>query len=342
VAKPELARAWRKHLDETNPLADYPTCRLLQLMLHEEESMITWGEQAIAALARSASDAQLAQAWETHLRAFLCAAGGVAGDLSADTETPRPSPRSDGTPYVMDVIPQRDQRFIDPFNMSAQIDNYYRDEQRPFDERIYALMYKRLREMDVPEWMAPIIYQTKGKPWDYTVDISRQLWDEARHAMMGEVALQRDGLAFYTYPISIAGSMVSNTDFTPLEAHLILWGIEQSLMSSETGKRYERDIAQMGGDALASLFQDYDWADEVLHTQIGRKWLVSEFGSRANLQAAVQLLWERGEKSMDKLRSLSQQEEWWLTFLEDIRRRRQERNHRSHAIEEPSHDVTST
>ena len=48
-------------------------------------------------------------------------------------------------------------RFADPYNQSALIDEYCDDEARPADERAYALAYKRLREMDVPEWMAPII-----------------------------------------------------------------------------------------------------------------------------------------------------------------------------------------
>ena len=49
------------------------------------------------------------------------------------------------------------------------------------------MLFKRLREIDVPEMMASIILETKGKPWGYYRDMSRQLWDEARHAMMGEV-----------------------------------------------------------------------------------------------------------------------------------------------------------
>ena len=49
------------------------------------------------------------------------------------------------------------------------------------------MFYKRLREIDVPEMMASIITETTGKPWGYYRDMTRQLWDEARHAMMGEV-----------------------------------------------------------------------------------------------------------------------------------------------------------
>ena len=67
----------------------------------------------------------------------------------------------------------------------------------------------------------PDLSKTRDKPWDYYVEMSRQLWDEARHAMMGEVSLVSLGIPFYAYPIDWAASVSLNTEFTPLEAHLI-------------------------------------------------------------------------------------------------------------------------
>src|SRR4029077_9098401 len=99
-----------------------------------------------------------------------------------------PGRRWNGKPFEMDAEPRRDQRFVDAFNATARIDEYWRDESRPADERVWALAYKRLREMEVPEWLAASRGKTRGKPWAYYNDLSRQLWDEARHAMMGEVA----------------------------------------------------------------------------------------------------------------------------------------------------------
>ena len=52
--------------------------------------------------------------------------------------------------------------------------------------------------------------------------------------------------------------------------------IEQSLMPGETGKRFEYETAVAAGDALSAHFHDYDWADEVLHAQIGRRVLKRE------------------------------------------------------------------
>jgi hypothetical protein len=222
----------------------------------------------------------------------------------------------------MDARPQRDARFSDPFNQSAMIDAYFSDATRDADERVYALFHKRLREIDVPEWMAPIIYKTPGKPWEYYHDLSRQLWDEARHAMMGEVGLYHAGMPFYQYPIDIKSSVALNTEFAPLEAHIILWGIEQSLMPRETGKHFELVVAQEAGHPLAAMFQDYDWADEVLHAQIGRKWLVPELGSMADLRATLPPLWARWEAVRDRMKGLSAQEPWWPRFMEEIRRRR--------------------
>ncbi|MFC5649387.1 hypothetical protein ACFPYJ_09625 [Paenibacillus solisilvae] len=322
VIKPEMIRSIRRHLEETNPLTDQPTCRILKIILREEEEMQAWGEQALAALTREANDAALSRHWQEILRFYLLDAGGIFGDLLKPEMQHPAEPRSDGTRYEMDAMPRRDERFTDPFNRSAEIDAYYKDENRESDERTYALLYKRLREMDVPEWMGPILYKTTGKPWEYYTDISRQLWDEARHAMMGEVGLYAHGVAFYKYPIDISSSVSLNTRFEPLEAHTVLWAIEQGLMNKNTGKRWEWQIAQKSGHELATLFQDYDWADEVLHSQIGRKWLLPEYGSLENMQTQVEPLWVKWGDGSGNTKHVSNHKPWWNDFVQEIRERR--------------------
>ncbi len=319
VLKPAMIQALKLHLAQTNSLIDYPTCRILRFILGEEEEMMIWGSQALAALTRTPKALQAAHRWEKHIGWFLAAAGGIAGDQPALEDVLSPSSRADGATYQMDSVPQRDQRFHDPFNKSAKIDEYYQDETRDDEERVCALLYKRLREIDVPEWMGPIIFKTPGQPWDYYHDMSRQLWDEARHAMMGEVGLYSKGVPFYRYPINIKSSFSLNQEYEPLEAHLILWGIEQSLMPRETGKRWEWEIATAANDTLATHFQDYDWADEVLHAQIGRKWLLPHFGNRNAMLVAWEALMERWNTSQDTLSVLSEQKEWWQDFMADVR-----------------------
>jgi len=179
------------------------------------------------------------------------------------------------------------------------------------------MLFKRLREIDVPEMMASIIVQTKGKPWGYYRDMTRQLWDEARHAMMGQVGFVANGVDWTKARITHNWSYRLNTECTPLERHAVLYFIEQGLMT-KTGKRYEWEVGQESGDPLIETLQDFDWADEVLHAAIGRDWYVPLF---ANLRESL----DYGDKCWSKILSnwrgvldkgLTRHENWWPAVYE--------------------------
>jgi hypothetical protein len=314
VVKPALVAAYRRHLAETNPLADQPTCRHLRLILAEEHEMIAWGDAAVAALTAQPAAGERAAAWRDHLRAYLRAAGGVWGDEPAG-DGALPAARATA-PYEIDLIPRRDERFADIFNFGSYVDSISADTTRSPHERTLALMFKRLREMDVPEWMATIIAQTPDKPWPYYVEMARQLWDEARHAMMGEVGFESVGVDWTALPVPIANSYAINTRLTPLERHVVLYDIEQRLMRRETGKRYEWETAVAVGNPLLANFQDYDWADEVLHTQIGRRWLVPELGDRAAVARCADEAREKLQQAYASEAQLRQDSKtnWWPGF----------------------------
>src|SRR5436309_7667702 len=106
--------------------------------------------------------------------------------------------------------------------------------------------------------------------------MSRQLWDEARHAMMGEVGFVALGVDWTKARITWNWSYRLNTECSPIERHGVLYFIEQGLMP-KTGKRYEWEVGQKSTCALSATFQDYDWADEVLHARIGRDWYLKNF-----------------------------------------------------------------
>ena len=110
------------------------------------------------------------------------------------------------------------------------------------------MMYWRLREIDVPEMMASIIAETPEQPWPHVVDMTRQLWDEARHAMMGEVGFVRAGIDWRRFVrVNFTWSLALNTQLTPLERHAVLYFIEQGLMPSN-GKRFEWEVGCESGD----------------------------------------------------------------------------------------------
>jgi len=320
VVRRGLAGAYREQLEKANPLVDHPTCRILRRALQDHQEALDWGAAALAALvAREPGAAARAAAWQAHLEAYLAAAGGIAG----------PSPEKAGTlpptrqvePFVPDFHPRRDERFAGVHHFEFPPHVVYNDPRVPADERNLALLAKRTLEMDVPEMMASILVERTGQPWEFYLDFSRQLWDETRHAMLGTVGLAARGVDWTTLPLNVGFSLRLNLHATPLERQTILYAIEQSLMPAETGKRFEYQTAVDAGDLLSAHFHDYDWADEVLHAQIGRRWLKREGISTEQAIERSQAIHEKTWAALDQYRESEPKQDWWDWFVGRVLRR---------------------
>jgi hypothetical protein len=305
-----LLAAGEQYLADTNPLTDAPSRRVLRFALLELHDMQQFGLSASVALG---APENMREWFTTVLDHLLIASEMIAGSPMAPAHNGDAIPRLYSTkPFAYDPVPRRDERFTDPWNQGVNAESFLYNPEYPARAKALMMLYKRLREIDVPEMMASIITQTKGKPWGYYRAMSRQLWDEARHAMMGEVGFVALGVDWTKAKITFNWSYRLNTECTPMERHGVLYFIEQGLMP-KTGKRYEFEVARDSGLPLIATLQDFDWADEVLHSQIGREWYVPEFGT---LQKAL----EYGDKAWSKVlsnwttvkeRGLTEHANWW-------------------------------
>src|SRR5438552_7556379 len=331
-AIPALKLALEQHVNDTNRLTDQPTVRLCRFALLELNDLLEFGAQSLAALlpgsagspagqltaeAPSRQACRRSQArermsdWLSLLDRCLAAAGGLDGTQKTSAEKIQPLYSS--KPYEYDRVPKRDQRFPDPYNMGVNAEVFLYDQKFPPQPKTLMMFYKRLREVDVPEMMASIITETRDKPWAYYRDMTRQLWDEARHAMMGEVGFASLGVDWPTQVmINYTWSLALNTQLKPIERHAVLYFIEQGLMP-RNGKRFEWEVGRASNNPLSALFQDYDWADEVLHARIGRDWYLKDF---TNAQEAVRYgdeCWSRVLMNWENWRQqgLTQHRNWW-------------------------------
>jgi hypothetical protein len=287
VLKPALSAAYQRHYQISNPAIDFPTRRLLKQILSDEDEIAAWGQQALEAVLLTPEDQARAAAWMNHLRAYLSAAGGLAGDDTRSVDLPPSRVRQ---PFVPTYLPERDERFVQRWNFVNPQRQVSLNEGVPLDERTLALMCRRIVEMDVPEYMTRIIGEALDEPWDYFVTMTRQLWDEVRHAMLGTIYFEQRGVD-WKRDIAIHPGMALRLGTLGLhEAHLVLYAIEQNLMPAYTGKKLEYEIARNAQDPLAAHIQDYDWADEVLHVHIGREWLLPKLS--LSTSEAVQCGWE--------------------------------------------------
>jgi hypothetical protein len=308
-ALPALDAALAKHLADTNPLADAPSVRVCRFARLELADMIAFGQKSIACLVDEQTRASM-PSWLALLDRALAAAGGIDGTAPASCQAAER--HYSKTPYVYDPIPRRDERWQDLYNQGVNAESFLYNPDYPARAKALMMLYKRLREVDVPEMMASIITQTKGKPWEYYRDMSRQLWDEARHAMMGEVGFVALGVDWKQVRITHNWSLRLNTECSPLERHAVLYFIEQGLMT-RTGKRYEWEVSTESGIPLMATIQDYDWADEVLHSQIGREWYIPQVGEWKKALQYGDDCWSRILSNWRTVleQGLTRHENWW-------------------------------
>ena len=309
-ALPALKRAFERHRQDSNPLIDSPTHRVCRFAAVEVQEMIDFGTEAAKCIIDRARRNE-AQDWLGLLDLLLEDAGALGG-----SEPPRKARRQvmySQTQFQYDHTPKRDERFSDPYNMGVHAEAFIYDEKFSARDKTLMIFFKRLREIDVPEMMASIIQETKDKPWEYYREMTRQLWDEARHAIMGELGFTRLGIDWseYTRP-PFTWSLALNTQLAPKERHAVLYFIEQGLMP-KTGKRYEWELATESGDPFAALCQDYDWADEVLHARIGRDWYAQEFRTNKEAIDYGDQNWSRVLIDWARFREagLTDHQNWW-------------------------------
>jgi hypothetical protein len=309
IALPAIRVGLRRHVADTHPLADAPSVRVCRFALIEVDDMLAFGEQAVVCLVDDQARHGM-EKWLTLLHNALAAAGAIDG---VDTPSGESIERQySAKPYRYDGVPRRDERFIDPYNAGVNPEAFLYDEEMPANAKTIMMYYKRLRELDVPEMMSSIITETPDKPWDYYQEMTRQLWDEARHSLMGEIGFASLGIDWRQIPFTFTWSLNLNTQLEPWQRHAVLFFIEQGLMP-KTGKRYEYEVGVESGEPLSRLIQDYDWADEVLHAAIGRRWYVSQFGGLDEAMRYGDECWSSIMSDWRKYQQdgLTEHRNWW-------------------------------
>ncbi len=316
VALPAVCTACRRLENDAHPLADAPTVRVAKLMHFELTEVLQAGTDVIEAVRRN--DPSFQSERIDYYRSILSAAGDIDGTESVDLDA-KPERRESAQPFQYDSQPQRDERFVDSYNAGVNPEAFLYDQRFSPRDKTLMMYYKRIREIDVPEMMASILFELRDvEPWEFHAEMTRQLWDEARHAMMGEVGFNALGIDWTKIPINFTWSRNLNSQLSARERHGVLFFIEQGLMP-RTGKKYEWEVGVQSGDPLSALFQDFDWADEVLHAQIGRRWYVPKFGSLNEAMKYGDDCWSQVLSHWQEYKDdgLTEHRNWWPEIYAD-------------------------
>ena len=105
--------------------------------------------------------------------------------------------------------------------------------------------------------------------WEFTSDAARWLYDESRHMLMGKERLVRWG--FEPAQIPLGGYIY---EACAGRDPLYRLGMLGYFETKNIGRKRERAQAFHDmGDATSETDMEFDWADETLHAEYGRRWL---------------------------------------------------------------------
>ena len=267
VAGKALADAYRHHIDDTCPVADAPTIRMLKQILMDYDDMLQWAEEAIGAYLAGGVDEARVESWRWHVARLLSSIGGVTG---SDTRGQAPAPlRIDVQPYERNVVPKRDSRFdtfinTGDYNVADGTPRYPANTYE--DERLRFVRAQR-DEVDAIEAFGTFLWDVRFKDFQAEYDLARITWDETRHTEIGYKTLQTLGYDPYELP----NRLTSSTCRGPMEAAYAMTEInlfgEVGVLKTIGGLI---EHARNKNDSVVAHISDFIRSDERTHVRKGQ------------------------------------------------------------------------
>jgi Protein of unknown function (DUF455) len=240
VLCPLLESEYRDFLSATDELDDGPTARILEAMVRDKQEQV----RALAAEGESA--------WPDELERGL------------ETLVP-PS----GRPFELVQEPTRDERyFLSSFYWPDIVDPDF-----PYGEGVALQLRSAVSHLN-EVWAvetAGAILQALAEPlgWEFVREAARWTYDESRHMLMGKRRLDGWGVDPATVPL---GAYIYEA--CRGEDPIVRLGMLGYFETKNIGRKRERASAfRQMGDRTSEADMEFDWADETLHAEYGRRWL---------------------------------------------------------------------
>ena len=291
VALPALRDAYREFLAYSDPLADAPTYRFLELSVREKDKQIADLRRYLIEMTADAFGTEAAsREWVRDFDEQLKMLGGIGTDRApADRAvTPPVGSRCWGIPDT----PARDARYWPcRFYWPDIIDSNF-----PYGSGLRLQLrsaVSHLNEVWAVEHGGIILSSFADVlPWEWIYDAARWTYDESRHCSMGKVRFDAWGFAPGEIPLgSYIYESAGGTD--PIYRLGMLYFFE----TKNIGRKPERAAAfKEIGDAVSEHDMDFEWADETIHATYGNRWLKALHEIDPEQYPEANLVRERCEK----------------------------------------------
>ncbi|MSU23828.1 MAG: ferritin-like domain-containing protein [Opitutus sp.] len=269
VLKPALLAGYRHYLHVTDPLADWPSKKLVEEFIVDEE-------RHAAEMAPFLPVATSVSEWISHLTTALADLGGFLGEsvriplpssFTFESATRRyahpPTCNRGKYPVCSSVFS------LDPAETPI-VRSWLVDPQT--DARVIRLMVYvwLMMELDAVDYLATIFYDTPDAPFDLHHDLARHLWDESRHSQFGYRQLPKLGVDLMTLEHSL--DLYNILVQMPPHERYAMMTMEFEAGSFPT-KALVMDRIRELSDFEADTLLAFDRNDEQNHVRYGHRWL---------------------------------------------------------------------
>ena len=134
-------------------------------------------------------------------------------------------------------------------------------------ERVHGIMVGELQAM---EGAGRTVYDFPDAPWDFTMDMARQVWDESRHVDIYIRLLEHLGGYIGEFPETTILWRCACAEDAAARVAGVNRGLEG--LACDVFNQLVH-IARKLGDPILERAVDYVLADEITHVRMGSKWL---------------------------------------------------------------------
>lgn len=255
-----LVEAVNDYLRRNDPLYDLPSVALLEADRDELQAQIRWGEAALATLAEQGTrpDAGFSVRVTPHLATLPASLREHTTKNIAPVKNAR---RIGVLPLADSVLPQGFANLeFGPTPVPPE---------SSYAERARYRAVNFLQEVQASDSCASLLFDAPDMPWDFYFDLSRHMWDEARHSMFGERKLVDLGSTAAEAGLSSKAYAMRQT-LAPHDRYAALTTQEADAFP---GKHAGLKDAVANRDGVSAMAWSYDIADETQHVRFGTKWL---------------------------------------------------------------------
>lgn len=298
VIRPAQLKTYETHARLTLPVNDAPSKEMLAMHLPGLRADVAWGAARWGEGKTGTPDTLASFVGE--IREHLRALGGPMG-------LQRPA---DAAPIQEYPVWQRPARMALEDRFEIHSADRYTLPDWPEYEAIPSA-YTHFTELPVIDICGTIVYDGRelGLPFEFFAEFTRQVWDEARHTMMGMERLRAFGIDPHKVPIPVGHYTVwASIDLLHRLASLTQVGEACSFAPKRewVAKAWQRR------DPLSALEHEYDIVDERTHVLFGARWIKEIMRLTKEKRSVKQVVQDADWEFREKINALRKEkgEKW--------------------------------